>query len=172
MATAEINTLPCSRCKKVKEKVVKKQTKDQGTSSHDQIICSDCNNQQSRLNRMLKHISEAAQEDYSEMTPEQRAEFNRKAAGLCGPELKKVLEEQILWSKIAREATQFKYEGDFVSLDKVEEAYKDKPEQLESLKSNAPRIDHIHTGETMLWIATPHMRDEKEIRTTTEKNEF
>lgn len=168
MEASPKNTLPCCRCKVVKEKVVQKQS-GTGTSTHLQVICCECNALNSRINRMLKGLTDEQNEGYKEMTPECREDFLKKATGLCGPDLKKILEEAITWSETHRRTQLMKYEGDLLPLDEVETNMKDKPDQLAILKQRAPQVQHQFTGQDMIWVPKLSLKDETEFTSTQER---
>ena len=121
MEAAQVNTVPCCRCKEVKEKVVKKQAGESAGSHHTQIICCDCHALSHRVSRMLKNLTDEENEGYKDMCSDTRRDFLKKAAGLCGPELKKVLTETITWSITHERAHSVKYEGDFMPVGDAEE---------------------------------------------------
>ena len=118
---------------------------------------------------MLKWLTDEQNEGYKEMDPEGRQDFLKKAAGLCGPELKKALEETITWSIAHKQEQSLKYEGDFVPLHDAEAQLKDKPQQLSALKETAPQVKHRFTGEDLIWVPKLSMKDEQEIKSTQER---
>ena len=162
MEASQVNTLPCCRCKVVKPKVCTKQ-KATGTSTPTQVICPECNALEGRINRMVKGLTEEQAVGYKEMNNEERKDFLKKAAGLAGPELKKILEEAIQWSIVHRRTQSMTYEGQFQAIEVVEENMKSKPDQLARLKDSAPQTTHQFTGEAMIWVPTLSMKDETEI---------
>ena len=164
MEAAQVNTVPCCRCKEENEKVIKKQS-GAGASTHAQIIWA----LNSRINRMLKWLTYEQSEGYTDMSTETRQDFVKKAAGLRGPELKKVLEETINWSIEHQRTQSMKYEGDFVPLEEVETKMKREPLQLAALKETAPQTKHRFTGEDMIWMPKLSMKDEQAIRSTQER---
>ena len=118
---------------------------------------------------MLKNLTDEENEGYKDMCSDTRRDFLKKAAGLCGPELKKLLTETIVWSITNERAHSVKYEGDFMPVGVAEEKMKNQPEQLAKLKSLAPQVKHHFTGEEMIWVPTLSMKDEQKTNTTQER---
>ena len=170
----------CSRCgvDKPEDQVFLKQKEDKWAGTKDQFMCHACNALASRVQRMLKHCGEDAKVGWQEFTAEERKKFYKDASLMCGPELRKTLEESIVWSTTRKRSWAAEVEGEFRSLKEVREELAHKPEQLANLEANAPRMEHEHTKEEMVLMTNfkvlfkdvEEESEQKKRELTSEKN--
>ena len=73
-----------------------------------------------------------------------------KSSGLCGAKLAKMLSESIINTRIRRMSEIGTMQGNFETEEDLDKMMKDKPNQLEALKQNAPRVTCQYTGEELI----------------------
>ena len=113
-----------------------------------QLICRECNNLSSRIQRLKSDCKSRLKE----LTGEELQTFRQEAKTMCGPDLVKEITETCVMASLRRSTFTMSKYGDLEPKDDLMERYKEKPQIWQNILDNAYSVEHPVTKETWLWI--------------------
>ena len=159
----------CSSCNSEvpKDKTVKVQKEDPIKGTNDQFRCSMCNNQRSKVSRMI--AAKGLENGYKHMNAEERKQFQKDCQGLCGAALAKQLTDSITRATVRRITECTNEDGTFEFEEKVKEDFASTPDYLKILLEKAPRTNCVHTGVELIMV--PKYTYQRKVEDIMEKRE-
>ena len=103
--------------------------------------CTKCHSLRSRVNRICSKHGHLAQ-DWTKVSDADKRKFMQDAQDKCGEELLMRMQESITHSTRKSTSVQFKGTGNFLDKQDLQEKYKNKPDQLESILAKTRTMWH------------------------------
>ena len=138
--------VPREECTVVNKAVLLKS----GAMGNDSLRCSCCNNSKACLDRFLTLRCDMSLR-IKDHSPNERSKFIASLHGKMGDDLEKAVVVEAERCNINKLTTSFTGAGDFLDKMELEEKYKQRPEQLESIIQNAPSFLHPDRG-CQVWL--------------------
>jgi hypothetical protein len=149
------NQCRCSSCHTAFEKndtqIVLVQKGNPVTGAKDQYRCRCCTNLRVRVSKLTSG-SPLLAHPLKHLTPEDRTQWMKDNAQLCGADLQRVVYETVARTNVKRQTVDFTAHGEFVDYDVAETKYQSEPATWEAIQNNATRFTDPVRNKLMIWL--------------------